>query len=206
MNGTTPGEDAPLAGTSIAFTGRLASMSRSDAAKLVEKRGGRYARSVTRTTHALVIGAAGAPLRSDGRPTRKLARAESLARRGFDIAGDGNVGIGLAFRVHVPPKDSIEARMRGDLERPICPLGQQRVVGETTVGRDSSSVQPIAIQPDDQPTCAGARRFYLKGLVVEGVDRSNPCRPFDALIRADQKQLEARVGELVAPRPYRGQK
>jgi tetratricopeptide (TPR) repeat protein len=85
MNGPTGREDAPLTGLSVAFTSRLASMSRADAATLVRRYGGDFARSVTRTTRILVVGAAGAPLEADGRPTRKLARAEALARRGFEI-------------------------------------------------------------------------------------------------------------------------
>ena len=69
----------------VAFTGRLVSMSRAAAARLVEARGGSVARSVSRSTDLLVLGAAGRPLGRDGRPTRKLARAEALAGRGDKV-------------------------------------------------------------------------------------------------------------------------
>ncbi|MBA3313933.1 MAG: tetratricopeptide repeat protein [Planctomycetaceae bacterium] len=78
-------EVAPLAGQRVAFTGRLASMSRAAAADVVARRGGSTGNSVSRCTDLLVVGRESWPLRSDGRPTAKLRRARSLARLGFGI-------------------------------------------------------------------------------------------------------------------------
>jgi tetratricopeptide (TPR) repeat protein len=75
-------ESHALVGRRVAFTGRLATMSRATAEGLLAARGGVFAPAVSRSTDLLVVGAAGWPLRPDGRPTRKLARAEALARRG----------------------------------------------------------------------------------------------------------------------------
>lgn len=74
-----------LAGRRVAFTGRLAAMERAAAARLVEERNGVFVSAVSRSTDMLVVGAAAWPLRRDGRPTRKLARAEALSRCGCPI-------------------------------------------------------------------------------------------------------------------------
>lgn len=58
-----------LAGTSVVFTGKLDTMTRTDAERLVRQHGGRAARTVTRTTDLVVTGA---------RPGSKLARARAL--------------------------------------------------------------------------------------------------------------------------------
>jgi tetratricopeptide (TPR) repeat protein len=60
----------------LAFTGRLASMKRTDAFALVEKLG-RTARSgVTKKTAAVIAGELGWPLLSDGTPSNSLAKAK----------------------------------------------------------------------------------------------------------------------------------
>lgn len=76
---------ATLAGQSVAFTGRLATMTHESAAALVLRFGGRVSRSVTNRTTMLVIGQDGLPLRSDGRPRRRLLKAQSLRDRGTAI-------------------------------------------------------------------------------------------------------------------------
>ena len=77
--------DGSLRGQRIAFTGRLASLDRREAVQLLEEKGAAYAARVTRSTGTLVIGQDGWPLRTNGRLTRKLARARCLARRGHAI-------------------------------------------------------------------------------------------------------------------------
>lgn len=79
--------DAPktvLSGT-IAFTGRLASMRRSDAFALVVQHGGAPRRSVTKTTRALVVGELGFPLLDDGKPSKNLSLAKEY---GVEIASE----------------------------------------------------------------------------------------------------------------------
>jgi tetratricopeptide (TPR) repeat protein len=70
----------PLVGHRVAFTGRLACLSRAEAIKLVRRSGGSWSRRVTSATSMLVIGQDGWPFRKDGRLTRKLLQARRLSR------------------------------------------------------------------------------------------------------------------------------
>lgn len=76
-----PAQDAqPLAGQRVAFTGRLASMSRAQAVLLVQTCGGEWHQSIQPHTSLLVVGQEGWPLRQDGRMTAKLQKARRLQR------------------------------------------------------------------------------------------------------------------------------
>jgi tetratricopeptide (TPR) repeat protein len=61
--------------SSVAFTGRLACMSRAEAFDVVRQRGGTPSPGVTKRTKVLVVGELGWPLLDDGRPSNKLSRA-----------------------------------------------------------------------------------------------------------------------------------
>ena len=74
-----------LRGREVAFTGRLASMTRGEAADLVVAHGGQFAVSPTRHTAFLVVGQEGWPLQEDGRLTRKLLKARDLEKIGAPI-------------------------------------------------------------------------------------------------------------------------
>ena len=74
------GAERKLAGERVAFTGRLAQMSRRLATELVQRHGGSFSATVNRQTTMLVVGREGWPLRSDGRLTRKLEQARRLKR------------------------------------------------------------------------------------------------------------------------------
>ena len=63
--------------STIAFTGRLASMTRAEAFEVVRSHGGTPSQAVTRQTNVLVVGELGWPLLDDGRPSNKLSRAGS---------------------------------------------------------------------------------------------------------------------------------
>jgi tetratricopeptide (TPR) repeat protein len=67
-----------LAGKHVAFTGRLASMTRAEAAKLVEAHGGMFVTLVSRNTSFLVVGQEGLPLTKDGALSNKLQKAREL--------------------------------------------------------------------------------------------------------------------------------
>jgi tetratricopeptide (TPR) repeat protein len=67
---------SPIQG-SIAFTGRLASMKRTEAFATVRKHGGTPRRGVTKSTGHLVVGQLGWPLLQDGRPSNSISRAQS---------------------------------------------------------------------------------------------------------------------------------
>src|SRR5947208_558301 len=72
---TVPEVDSSALRSSVAFTGRLACMSRSEAFEVVRQRGGTPSQAVTRQTNVLVVGELGWPLLDDGRPSNKLSRA-----------------------------------------------------------------------------------------------------------------------------------
>ncbi len=61
----------------VAFTGRLACMTRSEAFEVVRSHGGTPSEAVTRQTNVLIVGELGWPLLDDGRPSNKLSRASS---------------------------------------------------------------------------------------------------------------------------------
>jgi cytochrome c-type biogenesis protein CcmH/NrfG len=80
------GTDAgPLRGKRVVFTGRLASTTRAEAAKLVQSYNGIFAPNVDYRTSLLVLGQEGWPLQKDGRPTAKLRKAQSLQHAGYPI-------------------------------------------------------------------------------------------------------------------------
>ena len=64
---------------SVAFTGRLACMSRAEAFEVVREHGGTPSQAVTKRTNLLIVGELGWPLLDDGRPSNKLARATSYS-------------------------------------------------------------------------------------------------------------------------------
>jgi tetratricopeptide (TPR) repeat protein len=61
--------------SSVAFTGRVACMSRAEAFDVVRQRGGTPSPAVTKRTQVLIVGELGWPLLDDGRPSNKLSRA-----------------------------------------------------------------------------------------------------------------------------------
>ncbi len=60
---------------SVAFTGRLACMTRAEAFEVVRRHGGTPGQAVTKRTSLLIVGELGWPLLDDGRPSNKLTRA-----------------------------------------------------------------------------------------------------------------------------------
>jgi len=69
----------------VAFTGKLLSMPRPDAVRLVEESGGSVTTSVSRRTTAVIVGMGGWPLLPSGEVSAALQRAEELNRRGTAI-------------------------------------------------------------------------------------------------------------------------
>ncbi len=70
-----------LSGSRVAFTGKLASMTRPEAREAVLRAGGEPTDHVSRRTSLLVVGMAGWPLLPDGSVSNKLRRAEVLNRQ-----------------------------------------------------------------------------------------------------------------------------
>src|SRR5262245_38421012 len=79
-------DKAVLQGKRVAFTGRLASMTRAEAADLIRAHGGRFTATLNRFTSLLVVGQDGWPFEKDGRLSSKLRKARSLQRHGVVIA------------------------------------------------------------------------------------------------------------------------
>src|SRR5947209_5768400 len=78
MNAMTVLEvDSSALKSTVAFTGRLACMTRAEAFEVVRSHGGTPSHAVTRQTNVLVVGELGWPLLDDGRPSNKLTRAGS---------------------------------------------------------------------------------------------------------------------------------
>jgi tetratricopeptide (TPR) repeat protein len=78
MDAMTPIElDRSALSSTVAFTGRLACMTRAEAFEVVRSHGGTPSQTVTRQTSVLVVGELGWPLLDDGRPSNKLSRAGS---------------------------------------------------------------------------------------------------------------------------------
>src|SRR6516164_9908815 len=82
----TPVElDGSALKSSVAFTGRLACMTRAEAFEVVRQRGGTPSEAVTKRTKLLIVGELGWPLLDDGRPSNKLSRATAL---GIPVASE----------------------------------------------------------------------------------------------------------------------
>jgi tetratricopeptide (TPR) repeat protein len=82
----TPVElDSSALKRSVAFTGRLACMTRAEAFEVVRQRGGTPSLAVTKGTNLLIVGELGWPLLDDGRPSNKLSRANAY---GIPVASE----------------------------------------------------------------------------------------------------------------------
>src|SRR6516165_12348178 len=77
--------DASALKSSVAFTGRLACMSRAEAFDVVRQHGGTPSEAVTKRTKLLIVGELGWPLLDDGRPSNKLSRANAY---GIPVANE----------------------------------------------------------------------------------------------------------------------
>jgi tetratricopeptide (TPR) repeat protein len=78
-------EAESLRGKVVVFTGKLACMTRVEAAKLVRSRGGMVTPSVNRRTSIVVVGQEGWPLQRNGRLTAKLLKTQRLQAGGQAI-------------------------------------------------------------------------------------------------------------------------
>ncbi len=82
----TPVElDGSALKNSVAFTGRLACMTRAEAFEVVRQHGGTPSQTVTKRTKLLIVGELGWPLLDDGRPSNTLSRATAY---GIPVASE----------------------------------------------------------------------------------------------------------------------
>src|SRR6202040_3578936 len=82
---TTLELDGSALKSSVAFTGRLACMSRAQAFEVVRQRGGMPSPAVTKRTKLLIVGELGWPLLDYGRPSNQLSRANAY---GIPVANE----------------------------------------------------------------------------------------------------------------------
>src|SRR5246127_2653347 len=69
--------DSSALRSTVAFTGRLACMTRAEAFEMVRAHGGTPGQTVTRQSNVLIVGELGWPLLDNGRPSNKLSKAGS---------------------------------------------------------------------------------------------------------------------------------
>lgn len=74
MSAETRPRELPLAGESVAFVGKLASLSRAEAKRLVAEAGGQICRRTDTTASLIVIGQRSCPISRSGRLPRPLSR------------------------------------------------------------------------------------------------------------------------------------
>lgn len=175
-----------LAGKRVAVAGRLASMTRSEAAKLIAAHGGIFSRTVTRTATIVIVGRDGWPLAKDGRPTRKLRSALALASQGFEI--------------QILPEEELLAKLHrpsGLLQRHSTLRELARMLGTSSERLASwlraGLIKPVAtvdgIRYFDFCQVAGARS--LCDLVRAGITT--------ARLRQSLHQLRAWLGDIEHP-------
>jgi len=176
-----------LQGKQVAFTGRLASMTRVEAARLVAAHGGEVTATVSGDFSLLVVGRDGWPLAKDGRLTRKLRKARWLARQGRDVT--------------IMPEEELLARLHIE---PLGRLSQRYTTGELTnllgLSRDrlrtwmrAGLIQPVdsidGIGYFDFCQVAGAKN--LSDLTRAGVST--------ARLRQSLSQLQSWLGDAEHP-------
>ncbi|MEZ5786990.1 MAG: tetratricopeptide repeat protein [Xanthobacteraceae bacterium] len=136
-----------LEGT-VAFTGRLASMSRAEAFALIRSRGGTPRQGVTRQTDILVVGELGWPLVDDGRPSNSLARARTY---GIPITSERQflewIGRGLADeqnKAYTADQLSALSKVPKDILEQLAIFGLIEPKGDFYGFRDLAAARQIA--------------------------------------------------------------
>src|SRR5215469_12793658 len=145
----TPVElDSSALKSSVAFTGRLACMSRAEAFEVVRQRGGTPSQTVTKRTNLLIVGELGWPLLDDGRPSNKLGRANAY---GIPVASERRflewIGKTIADTAHKTYSvDQIAAlsQLSGDMIRELTQFGLLDERSGRFGFRDLASARQIA--------------------------------------------------------------
>ncbi len=175
-----------IEGKRVALAGRLASMSRSEAARLIAAHGGLLASSAAETPAIVVVGREGWPLAKDGRPTRKLRQALRLARRGHDI--------------EIVPEEELLARLHcpgGRLQRHFTLRELAEMLGTSVIRMDhwlrAGLITPVStadgLRYFDFCQVAGAK--CLCDLVRSGITT--------ARLRHSLRQLRTWLGDIEHP-------
>jgi tetratricopeptide (TPR) repeat protein len=145
----TPVElDSSALKSCVAFTGRLACMTRAEAFEVIPQRGGTSSQTVTKRTTLLVVGELGWPLLDDGRPWNKLDRANAY---GIPVASERRflewIGKAVPDAVHKTCSvDQIAAlsHLSGDAIQELKQFGLLDERGGRLGFRDLASARQIA--------------------------------------------------------------
>ena len=145
----TPVELDPSAlKSSVAFTGRLACMTRAEAFAVVRGRGGTPSQTVTKRTNLLIVGELGWPLLDDGRPSNKLSRASAY---GVPVVSERRflewIGKAIPDSVHKTySADQLAAlsKLSSDMIRELAQFGLLDERGGRFGFRDLASARQIA--------------------------------------------------------------
>ena len=145
----TPVElDSSALKSSVAFTGRLACMTRAEAFEVVRQRGGTPSQTVTKGTKLLIVGELGWPLLDDGRPSNKLSRATAY---GIPVASERRflewIGKAVPDSVHKTySADQIAAlsKLSSDMIQELAQFGLLDERGGRFGFRDLASARQIA--------------------------------------------------------------
>jgi tetratricopeptide (TPR) repeat protein len=140
--------DSSALRSSVAFTGRLACMTRAEAFEVVRRRGGTPSETVTKRTKLLIVGELGWPLLDDGRPSNKLNRASVF---GIPVASERRFleWIGKAVPDGVNKTYSVDqltalSKLSGDMISKLARLGLLDERSGRFDFRDLASARQIA--------------------------------------------------------------
>src|SRR5215510_10646072 len=140
--------DSSALRSTVAFTGRLACMSRAEAFEVVRQHGGTPSQAVTRRTNVLIVGELGWPLLDDGRPSNKLSRATTY---GIPVASERRFleWIGKAVPASVHKTYSIDqiaslSNLSSNLIQELAQFGLLDERGGRFGFRDLASARQIA--------------------------------------------------------------
>jgi tetratricopeptide (TPR) repeat protein len=145
----TPVElDSSALKSSVAFTGRLACMTRAEAFEVVRQRGGTPSQTVTKETKLLIVGELGWPLLDDGRPSNKLSRANAY---GIPVANErrflewiGKVVPDSVHKIYSADQLAALSKLSSDMIVKLAQLGLLDERGGSFGFRDLASARQIA--------------------------------------------------------------
>jgi Flp pilus assembly protein TadD len=145
----TPVElDSSALKSSVAFTGRLACMTRAEAFEVVRRRGGTPSETVTKGTKLLIVGELGWPLLDDGRPSNKLSRATAY---GIPVASErrflewiGKVVPDSVHKTYSADQLAALSKLSSDMVHELAQFGLLDERGGRFGFRDLASARQIA--------------------------------------------------------------
>ena len=176
-----------LRGKQVTVAGRLASMTRHEAAVLIEEHGGTFIPFVATRSAVVIVGQEGWPLAKDGRLTRKLRQARRLARLGHEVAIFPEEE--LLEQLHLERRGRLHGRYTADELARILGTSTDKLRTWVRAGLISPVDRDGDVEHFDYCQAAGAKT--LVDLSRAGVST--------ARLRQSLSQLEAWLGDADHP-------